>query len=218
MSLPLYGLAQNKKPLGEPLESHHRLNYLQASTVFSGPAFNVRKAKEKLSGSLLFQRDSMRRTDGFSLIELLVVIAIILIISALGLPSILRSRIAADEAAAASTIKLLNSAEITYNSTYPTVGYAATLAALGGSNCNPPTTTGACLIDTVLAAGTKSGYSFNIPSASVTGTPNATYQVIASPVLYNYYGMRYFCSYADAVVRANSTTIATCDGTIMPLQ
>ncbi|MFZ1919114.1 MAG: prepilin-type N-terminal cleavage/methylation domain-containing protein [Terriglobales bacterium] len=160
----------------------------------------------------------MRRTDGFSLIELLVVIAIILIISALGLPSILRSRIAADEAAAASTIKLLNSAEITYNSTYPTVGYASTLGALGGTNCNPPTSTGACLIDTVLAAGVKSGYSFSIPSASVTGTPASSYNVIATPVLYNYYGMRYFCSYADAVVRANSTTITTCDGTIMPLE
>jgi prepilin-type N-terminal cleavage/methylation domain-containing protein len=160
----------------------------------------------------------MRRTDGFSLIELLVVVAIILIIAGLGIPSILRSRIAADEAAAANTLKLLNSAEITYNSTYPTVGYASTLAALGGTNCNPPTTTGACLIDTVLAAGTKSGYSFSIPSASVTGTPASSYNVIATPVLFNYYGMRYFCSYADAVIRANTTTITTCDGTVAPLQ
>jgi len=159
----------------------------------------------------------MHRTKGFSLIELLVVIAIILIIAGLGIPSILRSRIAADEAAAASTVKLLNSAQITYNSTYPTVGYAATMAALGGTNCNPPDSTQACLIDTVLAAGTKSGYSFSIPSASVTGTPNATYQVIATPILFNYYGMRYFCSYADAVVRVNATTITTCDGTVMPL-
>ncbi len=159
----------------------------------------------------------MRRTDGFTLIELLVVIAIILIIAALGIPSMLRSRIAADEAAAASTIKLLNSAQITYNSTYPTVGYASTLAALGPASCSPPDSTQACLIDSVLAAGSKSGYSFSIPSASLTGTPVSSYNVIATPILVNYYGMRYFCSYADAVVRANSTTITTCDGTIMPL-
>ena len=159
----------------------------------------------------------MRREAGFSLIELLVVVAIILIVAGLSIPSILRSRIAADEAGAAATIKLLNSAQISYNSTYPTVGYAPSLGALGGTSCSPPDPTSACLIDTALAAGTKSGYSFTIPPASVTGTPNATYQVIATPILWNYYGMRYFCAYADAVVRVNTTTITTCDGTVQPL-
>jgi len=159
----------------------------------------------------------MRRTDGFSLIELLVVVAIILIIAGLAIPSILRSRVAADESAAAATIRLVNSAQISYNSTYPTVGYAASLAALGGTNCSAPTSTGACLIDTVLAAGSRSGYSFSIPAASVTGTPNATYQVIAAPLLFDYYGMRYFCSYADAVTRVSTTAITTCDGTVSPL-
>lgn len=160
----------------------------------------------------------MRRTDGFSLIELLVVVAIMLIIAGLAIPSLLRSRIAADEAGAAATIRLLNSAQISYNSAYPSAGYAATLAALGGSNCNPPSSTSACLIDAVLAAGNRSGYSFTIPSASVSSPPNPTYQVIATPILLNYYGMRYFCSYADAVTRVSSTTITTCDGSVSPLQ
>jgi prepilin-type N-terminal cleavage/methylation domain-containing protein len=160
----------------------------------------------------------MRRARGFTLIELLVVIAIILIITGLAVPSILRSRIAADESAAAATIRILNSAQISYNSTYPTVGYASTLAALGGTNCNPPDSTQACLIDTVLAAGTKSGYSFTLPPASVTGTPASSYQFIATPVLFNYYGMRYFCSYSDAVTRVNTTAITTCDGTVPPLE
>jgi len=158
----------------------------------------------------------MRRTNGFSLIELLVVVATVLVIAGLAIPSLLRSRIAADESAAAYTIRTLNSAQITYNSTYPTVGYAATLAALGPATCNPPDSTQACLIDSALAAGTKSGYSFSL--SGVTGTPNSSYQFFATPILVNYYGMRYFCSYADAVTRVSSTLITTCDGTVSPLQ
>lgn len=161
--------------------------------------------------------DVMRRAAGFSLIELLVVVAIILIIAALAIPSLLNSRIAADEAAAAASIRLLNSAQITYNSTYPTIGYANSLTALGGTSCTPASSTSACIIDTVLASGVKSGYSFSLPPASATGTPVSSYQFIASPVLSNYSGIRSYCSYADAVVRVNPTTITTCDGTILPL-
>jgi prepilin-type N-terminal cleavage/methylation domain-containing protein len=160
----------------------------------------------------------MQRTNGFSLIELLVVVAILLIVAGLAIPSLLRSRIAADEAGAASEIRIVNSAQITYNSTYPSVGYAGSLASLGGSSCNPPSSTSACLIDSTLAAGTKSGYSFNIPTSSVSSPPNPTYQIIATPILFNYYGMRYFCSYADAVTRVSTTTITTCDGTVSALQ
>ncbi len=160
----------------------------------------------------------MQRTNGFSLIELLIVVAIMLIIAGLAIPSLLRSRIAADEAGAAASIRVVNSAQITYNSAYPSVGYAGSLATLGGSSCNPPSSTGACLIDSSLAAGTKSGYSFSIPSTSVSSPPNPTYQIMAVPILFNYYGMRYFCSYADAVTRVSTTTIPTCDGTVGPLQ
>jgi len=157
------------------------------------------------------------RARGFTLIELLVTVAIILIIAALGIPSLLRSRIVADEAGAAATIRLLNSAQISYNSAYPSVGYATTLGALGGTNCNAPTSNQACLIDSVLAGGSRSGYSFSLPTASLTGTPNATYQFIATPILVNYYGMRYFCSYADATVRVSQNAITTCDSTVAPL-
>jgi type IV pilus assembly protein PilA len=154
----------------------------------------------------------MRRTKGFSLIELLIVVAIILIIAAIAVPSFLRSRIVANESAAAASIRTLNTAQISYNSAYPTVGYASTLTALGGTSCSPPTSGSACLIDTVLASGTKSGYNFVL--TNVTGTPNSTYNFIASPSTYNYSGMRYFCSYADAVVRVSLSTISTCDNTV----
>ncbi|MFY9644575.1 MAG: prepilin-type N-terminal cleavage/methylation domain-containing protein [Terriglobales bacterium] len=156
----------------------------------------------------------MRRNAGFSLIELLIVVAIILIIAAIAVPSFLRSRIAANESAAVASVRAVNTAQISYNSTYPSVGYASTLSALSGTSCTPPTSTSACLIDTVLAGGQRSGYSFTL--SNVTGSPNSTYNIIASPILWNYSGMHYFCSFADAVVRVSTATISTCDNTVGP--
>src|SRR5205807_7008719 len=69
---------------------------------------------------------------GFSLIELLIVVAIILIIAAIAIPNLLRARIAANEASAVSAIRTINTAEVTYATGFPTTGYAAALANLGG--------------------------------------------------------------------------------------
>ena len=91
---------------------------------------------------------------GFSLIELLIVVAIILIIAAIAIPNLLRSRIAANQASAVGSLRTLNTAEITYATTYNT-GYTSTLGNLGppaaGSN---PVATAAGLIDSVLSGGT----------------------------------------------------------------
>jgi prepilin-type N-terminal cleavage/methylation domain-containing protein len=149
-----------------------------------------------------------KSAQGFSLIELLIVVAIILIIAAIAIPNLLRSRIAANQASAVGSLRTLNTAEITYLSTY-NVGFTATLSYLappaGAAN---PTSTAAGLIDSVLALGSKSGYSFTYsPGASdSTGRIN-TYSFTAVPITNSTGTNRYFTD-QSGVIRQNSTTTA----------
>jgi len=159
-----------------------------------------------------------RTEKGFSLIELLIVVAIILIIAAIAIPNLLRSRIAANEASAVGSIRTINTAEVTYSSSYPDCGFT-TLTNLGGSGGN---TTGAGLIDAVLANGLKSGYSFGTTVSggsgtcgSGSGTPNSTYTVNGGPQSAQT-GQRYFFSDQSGVIRYNTSSTAT--ATDAPLQ
>ena len=160
-----------------------------------------------------------RKQKGFSLIELLIVVAIILIIAAIAIPNLLRARMAANESSAVASIRTINTGMITYNSTYPTVGFAATLAVLGGASPCTPTSGTSCLLDNVLALGTKSGYTFHATGAG--GTPATIYYATGVPVTLNQTGIRSFCAFEDAVVRVQPTGAAiasevACQG-LLPL-
>jgi len=158
---------------------------------------------------------------GFSLVELLIVIAIILIIAAIAIPNLLRAKIAADEASAAASVRRIATAEFAYNGAYPAIGYALDLASLGGpaTGCSP-TSTSACILDSLLSSGTKSGYLLGAAGFSSSGGVNDSFVASSAPQAFDITGVRNFCIVSDGVLRSQAGTsggvpapdVSTCNG------
>ena len=154
------------------------------------------------------------RQGGFSLIELLVVVAIILIIAAIAIPSLLNSRIAANEAAAAVTVRTITTAAMTYSSTYGN-GFPQNLGILGGPPAGPATCNQAILLDEIVttAPNQKSGFAFAFTAVGPPvvpplgcGSPGTNaYLVTATPVSENLTGIRSFCSDEPGTIHYDNT-------------
>lgn len=145
------------------------------------------------------------RQRGFSLIELLIVVAIILIIAAISVPNLLRSRMAANEASAVGSLRTINTACIAYSTTFG--GFPSSLSNLGSSG--GASSTSADLIDNVLAAGTKTGYTFTYTAGAAAGGVIPVYTVTASPLVAGQTGQRYFFTDQSAVIRFNLSALAS---------
>src|SRR5690242_21485236 len=153
----------------------------------------------------------MKKQKGFSLIELLIVVAIILVIAAIAIPNLLRSRLAANEASAVSSIRTINTAEVTFSSTFG-IGYT-TLPALSTPlvGCPLATSAAACLIDSSLGTGTKAGYTFAVIPSVGAGTPASPYAAFNStgvPVVPGSSGQSDYCSDDSGVIRRDPSGTA----------
>jgi type IV pilus assembly protein PilA len=139
------------------------------------------------------------------MIEILIVVAIILIVAAIAIPSLLRSKMAANEGAAVSNTRTIATSEAAYWNEFG-VGYSPTLLALGPPSGNtPPNPTAADLIDGTLAAGTRSGYLYiYAPGPVDNGGRINTFTLNVNPVAVNVTGFRYFFMDESGVIRQNT--------------
>ena len=133
----------------------------------------------------------MKRQQGFSLIELLIVVAVIGIIAAIAVPNLMRSRDAAQEASAISSLRTLATAQITYSATQG-----------NGQFTDLGTLNGAGLIDEALAAGLKDGYQFTL------GGDADDFSFNANPTGPNSAMMRWFYVDTSCVIRFENGTAA----------
>jgi hypothetical protein len=108
------------------------------------------------------------------------------------------------------SIRTINTSQVTYSTNYPNIGFANTLAALGGATPCTASVATACLIDQVLAAAPnqKSGYGFVLGGFSGS-LPEVTYTIAGDPIARGQTGQRSFFSDGSGVIRFNTAAPAT---------
>jgi prepilin-type N-terminal cleavage/methylation domain-containing protein len=139
-------------------------------------------------------RRTSRQPPGFTLIELLIVVAIIGIIAAIAIPSLLRARVSANEAASVGDIRTVISAEFAYHSASGGLyGPADCLLAPSAGGCIPSYPPAApTFLDSQLASlQSKSGYQRLLDGTLVPGGYSC-FAYHATPVTPGQTGVRGF--------------------------
>lgn len=168
----------------------------------------------------LVTSDGATRPNGFTLMELLIVIAIILILMLMAIPTIGSLKKKANETSAINSMQVINKAQIQYESSFPTNGYACSLQALGGDPASgAPSATSAQILQQDLASGYKSGYIFSIGNCTkvtINGQDRYTgYTVTAVPETVGKTGDRGFCSDQFGTIKTDPAGASNCT---QPLQ
>jgi type IV pilus assembly protein PilA len=157
------------------------------------------------------------KNKGFSLIELLIVVAIILIIAAIAIPNLLRSKQSANEAAAVSVLRNVHNSQAVYIIQFTnSIGYADSLIKLGpGVPCDM---NHACLSDQLVGCAAepclKSGYMFFMTSTS-SAPPFGDYTSTATPVSWGNSGSKNFCTADDGIIRFEATSAGSLGGPVI---
>lgn len=158
-----------------------------------------------MNRSKLTPRTQRPHEAGFTLVELLIVMSVILILMSLAIPKLMSTMKTANQTSAVASLRDLVSQENSYASTYPQHGFACSLAQLGGkTTAGAPSADAAQLIPDDLAAGTKSGYTFNIVCGSKTTINNIeqsnSYEITAVPNSVGHTGDRGYCVSDDGQI------------------
>jgi type IV pilus assembly protein PilA len=155
--------------------------------------------------------------DGMALTGLIlgyISLLFIPLIAAIAIPNLLRARVSANEAAAAATVRSINTAQITYSTQYPDHGYAPDLATLGpgpSGSCSTGTAQSGCLLNNIVGASrctagqwcAKTGYKFTVSAVCDSAGVCSNYVVTATPQVSGSTGRKSFCSTSDSVIRTS---------------
>ena len=165
---------------------------------------------------------------GFTLLEVIFITAVIGLLSAIAVPTVFRSRMAANETAAFSTVRSIHTAQLTFALTCGYGNYGAQFTDLGNPN------NGDGYLPTDLTGGVtplKSGYNYTLqpgqsgPSGFTDCNGNATaldYYVAAEPAAIGGTGRRAFASNQAHVIWQDLMGVApvepfTAGGTTAPM-